>query len=296
MYLKKIDPLFFPEMIKKIAIESLILLRKDSLAWNEAKLRAIRPLDYLRFAEFPIVYENIELRNGSKILDVGSPQWFTLVLANSYPSIEFFYLNILKSEIDCVKEIAKNLGIKNLHYIQGDVRKMSFPSFFFDNVLSISVIEHIPPEREGDFIALKEIKRVLKGDGRLTLSIPVKETPRIIYMNGTVYERKGKKEFFAREYDLEEIRNLLNRLNLRIEKIDFIIEKKGFFALDYWRWGNGRRNPLRFPILGFLKFLEKMGLSLEGKLANQYLFSSNNPQKGVICAVLKIKKEENNGF
>jgi len=292
MYLKEIDPLYFPEKIREIAIESLKLLNKDSPSWKEAKLRARRPVDYLRLAEFSISFQNLELRNGSKILDVGSPQWFTLVLAKSYPSIEFFYLNILKGEIDCVREIAKNLGIKNLHYVQGDVRNTCFKDLSFNTVISISVIEHISPEKGGDFLALKEIKRVLKGDGNLTISIPVKEKPRIIYMNGNVYERKGKKEFFAREYGLEEIMSLVDRLNFRIEKIDFIVEKKGFFALDYWRWGKGRRNLLRLPILGFLKFLEKMGLSLEGKLANRYLFTSNNLERGVIGAVLKLKNRE----
>lgn len=291
-HLKRINSLFFPELIRKIAIESLKFVKKDSLPWKEAKLREKKPLDYLRFAEFPIVFENLELRDGSKILDAGSPQWFTLLLAKICPSTEFFYLNILKREIDCIKEIAMNLGIKNLHFVQGDVRSMGFPSSSFDNVLSISVIEHIPPEKGGDFIALEEIKRVLKPCGNLTISIPLKEKPRIIYMKGTVYERKGEREFFAREYDLDEIGNLVNKLDLRIERIDFIIEKKGLFALDYWRWGNGRKNPAKFFILGSLKLIEEIGLSLEEKLANRYLFLSNCPQKGVICAVLKVRKEE----
>lgn len=292
-YLKRINSSFFQDSIRKTAIESLKFLKRDLLSWKEAKLRKKRPLDYLRSAEFPIVLENLELKDGFRILDIGSPQWFTLLLAKIHPSIEFFYLNILKREIDCVKEIAKGLGIKNLHFVQGDVRSMGFLSSSFDNTLSISVMEHIPPEKGGDFIALEEIKRVLKPSGKLTISIPLKENPRIIYMRGTVYERKGKREFFAREYGLDEIRNLANRLNLKIERIDFIIERKGAFALDYWRWGNGRKNPARFFLLGFLKFIEGIGLYLEGKLANRYLLSSNNPQKGVVCAVLKLKRGEN---
>ncbi len=289
-YSKEIDFSGFRNSIKEMAKEALKLLSENSPSRKEVKLRIKRPIDYLRCAEFPLAFSQLELKDGMKILDVGSPQWFSLILAKNYPSIKFFYLNILKREIDSIKDIAKALRIKNLHFLRGDVRNLGLRSSF-DHVISISVIEHIYPEKEGDFIALNEMKRALSPYGMITFSIPLKERARIIYMNEPVYEREGnKKVFFAREYDIESLKDLISILDLKIEKMDFIIEKKGIFSLDYWRWGEGRKNFFKFPILGSLKLFEKFFFSLEERIANRYLNSSKNLKRGVICAVLTAKK------
>lgn len=289
-YLKRINSDYIAESIRGIARKSLNYLPHGSPSRREAKLRIKRPLDYLRWAEFPAVAGQMDLKKGEKVLDIGSPQWFTLLLARDNPDIEFFYLNILKEEIDSIKDIARITGIKNLYYVAGDVRNMGFSSSFFGHALSISVIEHIAPERDGDYIALKEIRRVLKPGGFFTLSIPFKERPRTIYMNGSVYERVGKKEFFAREYNFERIRNLIENTGFELVKEEFIIERKGPLALDYWRWGEGRRSLWKYPVLGFLKVLEKLGFSLEERIAMSYLYLSEKPERGVICAVLTLRK------
>ncbi len=291
-YLKKINSKYFLDSIREIAKKSFKSLPASSPSKKEAKLRRKRPVDYLRCAEFPLVLEQMELEKGWKVLDVGSPQWFTLLLAKDNPSVDFFYLNILKDEIDCIKDIAKNLEVKNLHYIVGDVRRTGFPSSFFDHVLSISAIEHIAPENGGDIMALEEIKRILKPQGNFTFSIPLKDKPRTIYIKGPVYERKGKKrEFFAREYGFEGIMNLAENTGYEIDKIEFVIEKGGIFALDYWRWGAGKRNFLKFPLLGLLKVLEKFGISFEEKIANNYLYLSKELRRNVICAVITFRKK-----
>lgn len=281
---------YFVNSIKEIARDSLKYLPKNSPSMKEAKLRVKRPVDYLRMVEFPAVAGQMKLSKGERVLDVGSPQWFTLIIAKDNPEVEFFYLNILKDEIYSINDIAKVAEIRNLHYVVGDVRNLSFPASFFSYVLSISVIEHIAPERNGDYIALKEIGRILNPHGKFIFSVPFKESPRTIYLRGSVYERKGRKEFFAREYDLEKIKNLVETTGFEIEKIDFIIERKGPFALDYWRWSGGRKSLLRYPVLGFLKFFDKLGFSLEDRIAMSYLYLSKIPEKGVVCAVLTLKK------
>lgn len=289
-YLKEIDFSGFRNSIKEMAKEALKLLPENSPSREEAKLRMKRPLDYLRCAEFPLVLSHLNLKGGIKILDVGSPQWFSLVLAKNYPSINFFYLNILKREIESVRGIAKAFRIKNLHFLRGDVRNLGFRSSF-DHVISISVVEHIYPEKEGDFTALKEMKRVLSPYGMITFSVPLKEKYRIIYRDEPVYEREGnKKVFFAREYDIGSLKDLISRLDLKIEKMDFIIEKKGIFSLDYWRWGEGKKSFFKFPIIGSLKLFEKLLFSLEETIAHRYLKSSKILERGVISAVLTVKK------
>ncbi len=289
--LNKIELSEFEGSIRDMALKSLSYLPKYSHPWKEANFRRRKPLDYLRCAEFPIALRQLELKELMKILDVGSPQWFSLFLAKRFPKIEFFYINILENEISCFQEIAEKLGIDNIRYLREDVREMSFSSSFFDGIVSISVLEHVAPEKEGDLLALKEMRRVLKPSGKITFSVPVKEEPRIIYLREPVYERENKgKNFFAREYSYEELKELIGTAGFDLKKAEFIVEERGLFSLDHWTWGRGRASFLRFPVMGFLKLMGKMGLYFENKFAIRYLHLSEIPLEGTICAVLTMEK------
>ncbi len=53
-------------------------------------------------------------------------------------------------------------------FYQADVKKLPFADHSFDNIVAMEILEHVP---EAD-VALAEIKRVLKTDGRLVISFP----------------------------------------------------------------------------------------------------------------------------
>ncbi len=64
-------------------------------------------------------------------------------------------------------------------FIQGDIRQKPFDDDFFDVVTAISTIEHVglgrygdPVAPDGDKEAMNEIKRVLKPEGQLIMTIP----------------------------------------------------------------------------------------------------------------------------
>ncbi|OIP08557.1 MAG: hypothetical protein AUK49_10845 [Betaproteobacteria bacterium CG2_30_68_42] len=57
----------------------------------------VRPIDYMRWAEFEAVLRMLHLSPGQKVLDVASPQWFTLHLAARHPDVQFRYINIQES-------------------------------------------------------------------------------------------------------------------------------------------------------------------------------------------------------
>jgi SAM-dependent methyltransferase len=68
-----------------------------------------------------------------------------------------------------------------LRFVRGDITKSTFPNSFFDCVVANSVLEHIgldspdyrdPSHLDGDFMAIREIKRILKTDGTLILTLP----------------------------------------------------------------------------------------------------------------------------
>ncbi len=68
---------------------------------------------------------------------------------------------------------ARRLGLDNVHLLAWDLtRAFPFPDATFDAALFLDVIEHLHPRLE----VLREIRRVLKREGRLLVSGPNRET------------------------------------------------------------------------------------------------------------------------
>ena len=258
---------------KLLALRAVKELSASSYANRIARRRAVCPIDYMRYAEFDAILRDLELKPGMTILDVSSPQWFSLYIANKYPGVEVNYINIMDSELDPYKEIAKALAIKNLKYSKEDVRDMQLRDNTFDRVISISVIEHIYPEKDGDLKALNEIYRVLKSGGELLLTVPYKSQSNIVYMDRPVYERGEKtRNFYSREYDEKMFNKLVECSKFSLAGSWFICERTGVFPLDYYEWGPGKNFILAKFLIKSRRLLERIfGKSLDEALAKQYL-------------------------
>jgi len=154
-----IDPTPFVQSIRELASRAARTLPPRSPAGREARARVRRPVDYMRCAEFTLASAQLSIAPGMSVLDVASPQWFSLLLASRFPGVRFDYVNILDEELGAVREVAACLGLENICYHRQDVRALSFPAGHFDRAITISVIEHIAPEVGGDVLALEEVRR-----------------------------------------------------------------------------------------------------------------------------------------
>jgi len=231
------------------------------------------PVDYMRYAEFEAILKNLELSTETKVLDVGSPQWFSIYLAKKYPTVDFYYINIINSELEPYKEITDALDLKNLRYQKGDVRDLNFDDNFFDTVISISVIEHIYPEKGGDLQAFNEIGRVLKPEGDFFLTVPYKDKSNIIYLDGPVYERNEKgRNFYAREYDSQMFNELIGKSKFHSLDSWYIMERRGIFSMDYYLWGLGKNKIMGTYLRKSILLVEKIfNKALDKILAKKYL-------------------------
>ncbi len=250
------------------------LLSPSEPAYRIAAYRAKHPIDYMRYAEFGAILGDLVIAPGMDVLDVSSPQWFSLYLAGKYPETRFQYINITDGEVNPFERIAEAIGIKNLRYKKEDVRSLKYDSGIFDKVISISVIEHIYPEMDGDLMALSEIKRILKPEGEFLLTVPYKETGSLVYMDGPVYERGAKeRNFFAREYDSTTFHRMVKAAGFTLRNCWFICEQLGALSKDYYEWGPGKDGK------SFSKYLFKAisqierlpGISFDGMLAKKHL-------------------------
>ncbi len=184
-----------------IGIKSILLRKKIT---KEAIKRILCPLDPPRYYELPQIANSLLLKRGSKILDISSPKLLVFYLAEKYPYINFFAIDKFEKELDNWIEITEKPS--NLVLLSGDATQLNFPNNYFDEIFSVSVIEHIGNSIDhGDSDMVKEIYRVLKKKGRFLLTTVISTHFNKIYKNRQIYSnnKSRKKTFFSRIYDYQ---------------------------------------------------------------------------------------------
>jgi len=173
---------------------------------KEAAARILNPLSYPRYLEFQLALNPLFPLDGMRVLDIGSPKLPALLLAR-YVRCELYSTDIRDYFIGPTAQFVARLGAgarlgRDVHLGVQDARGLSFPDGFFDRIFSISVLEHIPDG--GDSDAMREIARVLRPGGHLTVTVPVAYRAYAEeFVRGPVYERaaEGAQTFYQRRYD-----------------------------------------------------------------------------------------------
>jgi len=132
------------------------------------KLKKNQPPASDRYIEYPWMIENLDMKSG-RLLDVGS--------------------TICDKLYDLLPKAVKIYGIntnyqpvknKDIEFTIGDIRQTNYQDNYFDCVICISTLEHIGVKGRynsdndsiGDLRAMKEIRRILKPNGVLLVTIP----------------------------------------------------------------------------------------------------------------------------
>lgn len=118
---------------------------------------------------FPFTY--LSRFKNLKFLEAGSGDGEIAIYMASIQNCEVVGLEIADSFLKMSNEKIKNRKVKNISFLKGDVRQMTFKDEEFDLIFSGGVIEHF----EETFEALKEHVRVLKKGGHLLIGVPCKE-------------------------------------------------------------------------------------------------------------------------
>jgi SAM-dependent methyltransferase len=142
--------------------------RRERIRWLQAPAGADE-----RVVEIPWVLSR--LRESGRVLEVG------------YAFAETAYLGgLLRSGVELVGVDLATRDVEGMEMVKADVRALPFPDGSFDQILLVSTLEHIGAdntlyglEAEGDgearVEALHELKRVLRGDGSLLVTVPLGE-------------------------------------------------------------------------------------------------------------------------
>lgn len=185
------------------------------LLWHALR-NFLSPIDYTRTREIPTLLDLSGIfndkRNNLKILDIASPQILSTTLARYNKTWNISYLNPFQNEIVDIELRKKILKLENIFTINADIKDQGLNQVIgdFDYIFSCSVFEHIHPEQDGDVVAIKNIKQLLKPGASFNLSVPYYLKAFNEYKNADIYQIKnpsGEKIFFQRFYDSDSLEN-----------------------------------------------------------------------------------------
>jgi SAM-dependent methyltransferase len=282
----------YARIIRRLAKEIADNKNADQEIRRIARRRARRPIDYMRYAEFGAASAHLSLAPGSRILDAAGPQWLTLALAAKHSDVKFHYINLTDYELSPFERIRELLAVDNLVIQREDLRHLSFADKYFDEVLSISVLEHVYPETGGDDAALAELRRVIKNNGSIVATVPCKKEANVVYIQGNVFERLGSgKQFFAREYSPQTLAALISRTGFSCEALSYISEVPSLSSIDYLEWGPLRGTLQAKLLLRVYRVAARLlGLPIEEILALRKLSVSADENPRLVNALLHLRK------
>jgi 2-polyprenyl-3-methyl-5-hydroxy-6-metoxy-1,4-benzoquinol methylase len=185
--------------------------------FKEFKRRTIHYLGgfQCRDIEYDFVYRHV-FGEGVSVLDVGG--------CESLLALQFAKRGYSVTVQDFRKYPEKH---PNLSTIQGDFLTNTLPNQSFDFVVMVSAIEHMgfgsygaPIYKDGDFLAMEQIKRILKPSGRIVLTFPIANKE--IIVTG-----------FERWYDIKRLQHLFEGMYILAEEY-YVPSTKVFGKIVKW--------------------------------------------------------------
>lgn len=172
------------------------------------------------------VLKNLNIKENDRILDVGCGWGYYLNMICkliSKKKVKLYGLDRHAGSIKNAEDRLKNSC--NIELVEGDVCNMPFRNSHFNTVIASELIEHV----DDDFIALKEIYRVLKKGGEVIITVPNSNYPffwdplnwlltkffKIHIKNGLFAGMWAKHE---RLYSYNEVTSLLQKSKFKIKK------------------------------------------------------------------------------
>lgn len=178
------------------------------------------------------IVEELDPQPGEKIIDIGCGDGYYLHLLSNL-GISNLKLTGTDYDVRGLDKTRTNLENKKIEVLPGDLmKKLPFSNASFDKAVMSEVAEHLPDDIKG----LKEVRRILKSNGVLCLTVPNSNYPFLWDPLNWILERMLgmhiKSGFWAgiwnqhiRLYKPEEIKKAVEMAGYKIEKLE---------SLTYW--------------------------------------------------------------
>jgi SAM-dependent methyltransferase len=180
----------------------LIFSRHNAMPAKFVYLCLFGPMDSTRYFEFDFLWYALSEATFKEYLDVSSPRLFPTILLYKKSSCSAQLINPDVKDLNITRKLVKSMGLGNrcrLHECL--ISEAPFSPASFDVISSISVLEHIPDDRE----ALRKMWSFLKPGGRLLITVPCAARSSEQYIDRNEYSILAPAEegffFWQRFYD-----------------------------------------------------------------------------------------------
>jgi SAM-dependent methyltransferase len=133
----------------------------------------LSPMESARYFEFDFFWKRIRKKPRlGRYLDLSSPRLFTGLLLHRYTSLNAYMVNPDLKDLLVSKRLFRYWGgiDRRCRFHPLRIDQVPFPSSFFDTIVSISVIEHLPGD--DDRMAIAKLWDLLRPNGSLFVSLP----------------------------------------------------------------------------------------------------------------------------
>ncbi len=113
-----------------------------------------------------VIFEQIEKEKPLKILDAGCGRGFYLNALSFFPFIKEIHGVDINNQY--LKIAKKNCLDKRVKIIKAGLYSLPYPDNYFDCIIASEILEHVKDDKK----ALFELKRILKKNGTLIITVP----------------------------------------------------------------------------------------------------------------------------
>ena len=227
--------------MNRMSEESELILEKWYLDFYREKAYTGAMQLYMRWIHRQLEKSKLT-KNRARILEIGAGegQHLIFVIDELKGVEEYFLTDIAMSDISIAK-IAKDIH-SDFRIVprKEDAQNLSFPDSYFDRVLTSCTLSHLSDADS----ALREIRRVSKGGGTVSLYVPCDPGMLHRYIRHFISHIKTKKIITGKMQDVKYIWALEHKnhclgiqiLIREIFKDDFIIQKRYPFPFFSWNF------------------------------------------------------------
>jgi predicted SAM-dependent methyltransferase len=143
--------------------------RKAPVSYADIYRLLFWPMESVRYFEFDFMWRALSRTPIHHYLDVSSPRLFPVILAGKNRVMVAELINPDKRDLQATAILIKACGLDGRCHLRDClIEDAPFAPASFDVITSISVVEHIPRDKE----AVKKMWELLKPGGKLLLSVP----------------------------------------------------------------------------------------------------------------------------
>lgn len=276
---------------KKVVLIFYNLWRTHKIDFIEFYKQAIFPLDSVRYFEFDVFYQqlNKQLNRISNkhtmisYLDVSSPRLLFTILLYENNNVQAHIVNPDKNDLELSKNLLDKLDLYNRCIFSDElIENFNFQDESFDVITCMSVIEHIPGDKDKQ--AIEKLWKLIKYGGSLMISVPVCSVAYeeyINYFDYGLYKTNGEYTFGQRFYDKQMINDRIITICTNPEVVSIYGEKNNGF------YENMFRNKIIYNYrYSFFKEPYRMAMNFK-------IYSDIDEMPGVGVAFFKFVKEKN---